>query len=70
MDTVSLEQVDEVVKYAVEHNLIDNDKVDYLKKRGGKDVIAMIARKRLEADAEKANAGKEEKKPEGVFSAV
>ena len=70
MDTVSLEQVDEVVKYAVEHNLIDNDKVDYLKKRGGKDVIAMIARKRLEDDAEKANAGKEEKKPEGVFSAV
>ena len=30
----------------------------------------MIARKRLEADAEKANAGKEDKKPEGVFSPV
>lgn len=68
MDTVSLEQVNEVVKYAVEHNLIDNDKVNYLKERSGKDVIAMIARKRLEADAEKANAGKEEKRPEGVFS--
>ena len=70
MNTVSIEQAKEVVKYAVEHNLIDNEKVDYLKKRTGKDVIAMIARKRLEADAEKANAGKDEKKPEGVFSPV
>lgn len=70
MNTVSIEQAKEVVKYAVEHNLIDNEKVDYLKKRTGKDVIAMIARKRLEADAEKANAGKDEKRPEGVFSPV
>ena len=70
VDTISVEQCNEIVKYAVENNLIDNDKVNYLKERTGKDVIAMIARKRLEAEAEKANAGKEEKRPEGVFSPV
>ena len=70
VSTVSVEQCNEIVKYAVEHNLIDNDKVNFLKERTGKDVIAMIARKRLEAEAEKANAGKEEKRPEGVFSPV
>lgn len=70
VSTISVEQCNEIVKYAVENNLIDNDKVNYLKERTGKDVIAMIARKRLEAEAEKANAGKEEKRPEGVFSPV
>ena len=70
VSTISVEQCNEIVKYAVENNLVDNDKVNYLKERTGKDVIAMIARKRLEAEAEKANAGKEEKRPEGVFSPV
>lgn len=68
IDSAPLEQINEVVRFAVENNLIDEAKVDYLKKRTGKDVIAMIARKRLEADAERANAGKEQKRPEGVFS--
>ncbi|MBR4890099.1 MAG: hypothetical protein IKU15_02130 [Clostridia bacterium] len=70
VSTISVEQCNEIVKYAVENNLVDNDKVNYLRERTGKDVIAMIARKRLEAEAEKANAGKEEKRPEGVFSPV
>ena len=70
VSTISVEQCNEIVKYAVENNLVDNDKVNYLKERTGKDVIAMIARKRLEAEADKANAGKEEKRPEGVFSPV
>lgn len=70
VSTISVEQCNEIVKYAVENNLIDNDKVNYLKERTGKDVIAMIARKRLEAEANKANAGKEEKRPEGIFSPV
>ena len=70
VSTISVEQCNEIVKYAVENNLVDNDKVNYLRERTGKDVIAMIARKRLEAEAEKAHAGKEEKRPEGVFSPV
>lgn len=67
IDSVSVEQANEVVRYAVENNLVDNDKVNYLKTITGKDIIAMIARKRLEADAEKANMNKD-KKPEGVFT--
>ena len=71
IDSVSIEQANEVVKYAVENNLVDNDKVNYLKEVTGKDVIAMIARKRLEADADKAyDAKNKDKRPEGVFTSV
>lgn len=71
VSSASVEQANEIVKYAVENNLVDNDKVNYLKERTGKDVIAMIARKRLEADAEKAYADKnKDKKPEGVFAPI
>lgn len=57
--TVTIDQAHAVVDYAVKNQIIDSQKVDYLKEITGRDVIKIIARKKEEAEAEKAAAAKE-----------
>lgn len=69
--TVSLDQANAVVNYAVENSIVDNRKVDYLKEITGRDVVKIIAHKRDAAEAERINAEKEaRRRNEGEFNAI
>lgn len=69
--TVSMDQANAVVDYAVANFLVDNQKVNYLKELTGRDVVAIIANKRAMEEADRAAAEKERRrKNEGEFNPV
>lgn len=71
LSTVSIDQANAVVEYAAENSLVDPKKVDYLKEVTGRDVLQLIAKKRMMAEADKANAEREaRRKNEGEFNAI
>lgn len=57
--SLSLDQANAVVDYAVRTQTIDTQKVDYLKEVTGRDVIKIIARNKENAEADKAAAERE-----------
>lgn len=69
--TVSVDQANAIVDYAVENSIVDSQKVDYLKAITGRDVVKIIAHKRDAAEAERINAEKEaRRRAEGDFNPV
>ncbi len=71
LETVSAEQINNVVTYAVDHDLIDPKKDDYLKKITGKDILKMIAHKRDMEEADRIAAERETtRRREGEFNAI
>lgn len=71
LKTVSVDQANAVVDYAIEHSLIDPQKVDYLKQVTGRDVIKSIAHKRDLEEADKAQAERDaRRRTEGEFNAI
>ena len=52
LSTVSVEQANNVVDYAINNDIIDTKKCDYLKTITGRDIIKSIAHKRQAADVE------------------
>lgn len=57
--SLSLDQANAIVDYAVRTQTIDTQKVDYLKEVTGRDVIKIIARNKENAEADKAAAERE-----------
>lgn len=71
LSTVSIDQANAVVNYAVENSIVDSKKVDYLKEITGRDVVKIISHKRDAAEAEKANAEREaRRRNEGEFNSI
>lgn len=71
IDSAPVEQANAVVDYAVENSILDTPKIEYLKKVTNRDVIQLLNRKRMNAEAEKLAAEKEaRRRTEGEFNAV
>lgn len=68
LDTVSIEQINNLVDFAVKNELVDSEKDAYLKDITGKDVFQLISIKKRNEEADKrAEAKTKERKAEGVF---
>ena len=68
LDTVSIEQINNLVDFAVKNELVDSEKDAYLKDITGKDVFQLISIKKRNEEADKrAEAKAKERKAEGVF---
>ena len=52
MNGLSVEQLDNIVDYAVKNNIVDINKSDFLKKYTGRDIVVIIGKKRANAEAE------------------
>ena len=71
ISSLPAEQVNNVVSFAVEKEIVDTQKIAYLKKVTGRDVLKMISSKhdRLEAE-EMAKKREENRRKEGEFNAI
>lgn len=66
--SLPLDQANSLVDFAVAHQLIDTEKVDYLRELTGRDVVKIIARNRENAEMDKVLAAKEAlRKREDVY---
>lgn len=72
INSVSVQQANNVVDYAVANEIMDMKKSDYLKQITGRDIVAILAKKRQEAEADRIAAEKERaaKAAEGEFRRV
>lgn len=72
IDSVSASQVNNVVEYAIKNEIVDIQKCDYLKKKTGRDIINLIAKRRQEAELDRLEAekAKADKPAEGEFRRV
>lgn len=68
-NTLSIEQLNNLVQYAVDNEITDMKKADYLKAKTGRDIFAILTRKRQEAEAERAAAA-QNSGAEGEFKRV
>lgn len=65
------EQINNIVLYAVENEIIDTQKVAYLKELTGRDILKMISNKHDRIEAEKmAQKREENRRKEGEFNAI
>jgi hypothetical protein len=72
INSVSVQQANNVVDYAVANEIMDMKKSDYLKQITGRDIVAILAKRRQEAEADRIAAEKERaaKAAEGEFRRV
>lgn len=71
LSTLPSEQINNIITYAVDNEIIDPQKDDYLKKLTGRDILKMITHKRDQEEAEIAAKVKEEnRRKEGEFNAI
>jgi len=71
LSTVSVDQANAVVDYAIEHSIVDTKKVDYLKKVTNRDIVKSIAKKREAEEISAAQAEKEaRRRSEGEFNSI
>lgn len=70
-NTLSIEQLNNLVQYAVDNEITDMKKADFLKAKTGRDIFAILTRKRQEAEADRAAAAQNEgKAADGEFRRV
>lgn len=71
VESAPIEQANAIVDYAVEHSILDAQKIEFLKKVTNRDVIQLLNRKRMNEEAERLAAEKESRrKAEGEFNAI
>lgn len=71
IEGLSMDQVNNIVDYAVENEILDTKKINYLKDLTGRDVLKILTRKREAEEVEQANAEKEAaRRREGEFNSI
>lgn len=71
VSSLPTEQINNIITYAVDNEIIDPKKDDYLKQLTGRDILKMITHKRDIAEADAAAKLKEEnRRKEGEFNAI
>lgn len=71
IEGLSIDQVNNIVDFAVENEILDTKKINYLKELTDRDVLKILARKREMAEADQANAEKEAaRRREGEFNSI
>ena len=71
LGTLPMQQIRDLADYAAENNLVDMQKVDAIKQLTGKDIVAMINKRRQFEEADRIAAEKEaNRRNEGEFNAI
>lgn len=71
LETLPMQQIRDLADYAAENNLVDMQKVDAIKQITGKDIVAMINKRRQFEEADRIAAEKEaNRRNEGEFNAI